>query len=152
MSRHPPRGAQIATPQTRPLGQETCARLPAALDALIAAIFARIFARLEQLLALWQSGNLPPPPIRRPQSPTRTAAPHPPALRTRPHFARASAPSAGVIPRKVKRPRRPAGPPAAPNPPISPPRGTAPCLPPRPGIPPGRAPPAGLLPNPARAG
>ena len=34
------------------------------LDVLIAAIFARIFARLEQILRLWQSGNLPPLPTR----------------------------------------------------------------------------------------
>ena len=36
--------------------------VPAALHALIAAIFARIFDRLEQILALWQAGLLPPSP------------------------------------------------------------------------------------------
>ncbi len=65
METRPPLGAQIATPQTRPSGQQTHVRIPAALDALIdtliAAIFARIFARLEQLLRLWQSGTLPAP-------------------------------------------------------------------------------------------
>ena len=38
------------------------------LEALIAAIFARIFARLEQVLRLWQSGQLPPPPPPRSQT------------------------------------------------------------------------------------
>ena len=32
-----------------------------ALHTLIAAILARLFARLEQILALWLAGNLPPP-------------------------------------------------------------------------------------------
>ncbi len=44
----------------------------AALHALIAATFARIFARLEQLLALWQSGHLPPPASRATTRPTAT--------------------------------------------------------------------------------
>ena len=35
--------------------------LSASLHAMIAAIFARIFDRLEQILVLWQSGQLPPP-------------------------------------------------------------------------------------------
>ncbi len=42
-------------------GRENCVWLPAAIHAAIAAIFARIFGRLEQLLALWQVGTLPPP-------------------------------------------------------------------------------------------
>ena len=41
---------------------ENRALLPAAIHALIAAAFARLFARLEQLLLLWQSGALVPPP------------------------------------------------------------------------------------------
>ena len=39
-----------------------------ALHTLIAALFARIFGRLEELLRLWQTGLLPPPPVR--QAPT----------------------------------------------------------------------------------
>ena len=38
--------------------------LPAALDALITACLLRLFGRLEQLLRLWQTAGLPPPPIR----------------------------------------------------------------------------------------
>ena len=47
-------------------GRENCAWIPAAIHAAIAAIFARIFGRLEQLLALWQAGAMPPPPARTP--------------------------------------------------------------------------------------
>ena len=36
--------------------------MSAALHAVIAAIFARIFTRLEQILLLWQAGNLVPLP------------------------------------------------------------------------------------------
>ena len=39
-----------------------------ALHTLIAALFARIFGRLDELLRLWQTGLLPPPPVR--QAPT----------------------------------------------------------------------------------
>ena len=44
--------------QARP---ENRAFFPAAIHTLIMACFARIFARLEQLLTLWQAGNLPVP-------------------------------------------------------------------------------------------
>ena len=43
---------------------ETCAWLPAAVHALIMACLDRLFGRLEHLLALWQAGGLPLPPIR----------------------------------------------------------------------------------------
>ena len=92
-----PLGAPIATPPC-PLGQQTRVRLPAALDALIAAIFARIFARLEQLLALWQSGNLPLPPIRDPQSRLRATSPRPTRARTRHTCARTSTPRSPATP------------------------------------------------------
>ena len=59
-----PLGAQIANLQTAIAARETCAWLPATLHAMIAAIFARIFGRLEQILLLWQSGNLPLPQTR----------------------------------------------------------------------------------------
>ena len=49
--------------------RENRALLPAALHALIAAIFARIFARLELLLQAWQTGSLPPPPIKSQRNP-----------------------------------------------------------------------------------
>ena len=70
-NRSPALSEQIAglrnTAQAR---KETRVWLPAAIDALIAAIFARIFGRLEQLLLLWQTGQLPAP-----QSVLMTAAP-----------------------------------------------------------------------------
>ena len=47
-------------------GRENCVWIPAAIHAAIAAIFARIFGRLEQLLAQWQAGALPPLPARTP--------------------------------------------------------------------------------------
>ena len=72
-----PLGAQIASFQAANAAQETRAWLPATLHALIAAIFARIFGRLEQLIALWQSGTLPPASIPRPQSQDAATAPHP---------------------------------------------------------------------------
>ena len=49
--------------------RENRALLPASLHALIAAIFARIFARLELLLQAWQTGSLPPPPIKSRRNP-----------------------------------------------------------------------------------
>ena len=49
--------------------------LSAALHTLIAAIFARIFTRLEQILRLWQSGDLPElshhTPAKQPRAPSR---------------------------------------------------------------------------------
>ena len=58
-----------------------CGTVSAALDALIAALFARIFAQLEQLLTLWQSGDLPPPAIR------PAATPKPPPRQNSPRRA-----------------------------------------------------------------
>ena len=62
--------------------------LPASLHALIAAIFARIFERLEQLLQLWQSGDLPnpsrQPTAEEPRTPRITAGgPQSPRHRTK---------------------------------------------------------------------
>ena len=73
MSVHPtPLGAQIASLRkagTAPPGADR-RMLSKSLHALIAAIFARIFDRLEQILLLWQSGQLPAPPIRAPRAAT----------------------------------------------------------------------------------
>ena len=73
------------------------------LDALIAAIFARIFARLEQILRLWQSGKLPPPPIR-PQTSPCTNRSFAPRRATKPGF-RPRSPIHVIILRKAKDPR-----------------------------------------------
>ena len=42
--------------------------LPAALHALIMACLARLFGRLEQIIRLWQEGDLALPPARNPSS------------------------------------------------------------------------------------
>ncbi len=52
---------------------ETCALLPAALQALIAAILSRLFDRLEQLFLAWRSGTLPAPKTRNASPPRATA-------------------------------------------------------------------------------
>ena len=79
------------------------------LDALIAAIFARIFARLEQLLLLWQSGDLPlPQPSRKPHRPstgTRASEPRPPAA----HAARRRSLRVAARARAASIPRHPTG-------------------------------------------
>ena len=61
METHSPLADQFAGLRAAPTADNGSIMLPAALHALIAAIFARIFARLEDLLRLWQSGQLPPP-------------------------------------------------------------------------------------------
>ena len=102
-TRSPALSEQIAgLRNTAQAGQETRVWLPAAIDAFIAAIFARIFGRLEQLLLLWQTGELPAP-----QSPLMTAAPrasapkksvrHP---RQRPHRQRPAPATRPVAPRQ----------------------------------------------------
>lgn len=48
--------------------------LPGAVHALILACLARIFGRLENLIALWQSGTLPSPPVPRATTPRASAA------------------------------------------------------------------------------
>ena len=56
--------AQLAQLHHAPLGREKCAWVPAAVHDLIITWLTRIFASLEQLVRLWQAGQLPPPPIR----------------------------------------------------------------------------------------
>ena len=85
MKPHPPGLAgQLAQFRASAPAEAGCGTVSAALHALIAAIFARIFTRLEQILALWQSGDLPSPairlaastkPARHHKSPRRTARP-----------------------------------------------------------------------------
>ena len=59
METHAPSlGDQIARLRGTAQARETCVQW---LDALIASIFARIFSRLEQILQLWQAGDLPLP-------------------------------------------------------------------------------------------
>jgi len=89
------------------------AGLVAALHALILAALVRIFTRLEDMVALWQSGQLPP------LAPARHAersAPNPPritrrmAASRRPHFqAHAQAPEANA-PESVRHAAEPAAP------------------------------------------
>ena len=72
METQPPRlagqfAALRATTATTPKG----AWIPAPVHALIMACLARIFGRLEQLVLLWQAGNLPTPATR----PTSTPRP-----------------------------------------------------------------------------
>ena len=55
----PPLAAQLAGLRAATTSNDDRTMLPAALHALIAAIFARLFDRLEQILLLWQSGQLP---------------------------------------------------------------------------------------------
>ena len=88
-------------------GPENRAFFPAAIHALIMACFAGIFARLEQLLALWQAGNLPVPASRHatPQAVRHHAgqtvrAPAMPAAR----LPRSSTRAAQAAPQRAARP------------------------------------------------
>ena len=108
--------------------------LPSALHAMIAAIFGRIFDRLEQFILLWQSGQLPPPPIRRATAPrTADCAVHPDLAPER--RSRESRPAQRPVRSRIR--ARTAIPRSAPTP-----RMPAKIVPPaRPRIRPGRAPP-----------
>ena len=92
-----PLGAAIASLRlaTAP-SSGACGMLSNALHAMIAAIFARIFGRLEQIILLWQAGNLPAPPTRRPRPHAtpefHTAQPCPPDTGT----PNAGTPNAGT--------------------------------------------------------
>lgn len=82
MSPRPTIGAPIALHPPRKGTRENRALLPAAIHALIAAALARLFDRLEQLLLLWRSGALIPPPPRPPaQCRTSTTATRPDSVR-----------------------------------------------------------------------
>jgi len=61
-----PLADQFASLRAAAEADQAQAWLPASLHALIAACFARLFARLEQLVLLWQSGQLPHPPVNAP--------------------------------------------------------------------------------------
>ena len=54
-----------------------------AIAALLMACLARLFARLEDMLRVWQSGQLPPPPPPRAQAEAPTA--HPASIPPQPH-------------------------------------------------------------------
>ena len=87
----PSLGDQIARLRQAAQVEESCAWLPASVHALIMACLARIFARLEQFLLLWQSGNLPAPPIRRAHpSPSRHLPPCDRPCDPQPRAARSS--------------------------------------------------------------
>ena len=64
--------------------------LPAALQTLIIAILTRLFTRLEDMIRLWQTGQLPIPPARpeRHQSRTETVCGHERARRSSASFTR----------------------------------------------------------------
>ncbi|MCC6719260.1 MAG: hypothetical protein IT555_15360 [Acetobacteraceae bacterium] len=120
-------------PQSSPLGdaiarlrgtaqaEESCAWSPYGIHALIMACLVRLFARLEQIFQLWESGNLPPPPIRAPSFEPAMRATRPPVVRSsghrrarhrRPASRRVTArgPARG---RAAARPRHAAAPPPA---------------------------------------
>ena len=78
----PSLGAQIAGLRSSALAQERYVWIPAAIHALIIACLARIFASLERLVALWQSGLLPPPQPSRPSRTPRPSCPRPSRRRT----------------------------------------------------------------------
>ena len=62
MKTHPSSlGDQIARMHDAVHAQERCVFIPAAIHALIIACLDRIFGRLEQLVLLWQTGQLPVP-------------------------------------------------------------------------------------------
>ena len=107
-----------------PAPSGACGMLSNALHAMIAAIFARIFGRLEQIILLWQAGNLPTPATRPMSTPRhldiRSAAkdsrflPHPPkhhpehaARQTRPTPPACAEPSPARHPLRAPRTPRP---------------------------------------------
>ncbi len=75
MSVHPtPLAQQVAHIRGAILTQEKCVWIPAVVHALIIACLARIFGRLEEMIRLWQSGQLPLPPAPRPYAPRAACA------------------------------------------------------------------------------
>ena len=78
MTQHPsPLGYALASLREAPLGAHR-GMLPAAMHTLITAILTRIFAHLEQILVLFQAGQLPAPTPRAyaPLLPAATRARH----------------------------------------------------------------------------
>ncbi len=65
---------QAARLRTAILAEEAPCWLPDALFARIMAALARVFARLEDMIRLWQSGLLSPPPAPRAHAPRTHAA------------------------------------------------------------------------------
>ena len=105
--------AQLAQLHTAIQAQETCFWLPAAVHALIMACLARIFSRLDQMLALWHVGLLPPPAFRATAPPVTARAPQAPKHKSNNRISRARAPnllSPCVVPCTAKNPRLRAAP------------------------------------------
>ena len=105
--------AQLAQLHTAIQAQETCFWLPAAVHALIMACLARIFSRLDQMLALWHVGLLPPPALRATAPPVTARAPQAPKHKSNNRISRARAPSLlppCVVPSTTKNPRLRAAP------------------------------------------
>ena len=98
-SHSPALSEQIAGLRRAVQATPAAAWLPATLHALIIACFARLFTRLEQMLQLWQSGDLviPETPTRATttrattKSPHRRRAPSAPRRHSRPIRARQAA-------------------------------------------------------------
>ena len=90
--------------------EENCAWIPDAIHALIMAALARIFTRLEQMIRLWQAGQLPPPQGHDPASATPSPTRHNHVRRAanrQPRVARA---------RPARHPERSEGPTLSPHP------------------------------------
>ena len=79
---------QFASLHTALRAQGTCVWIPASIHTIIMACLARIFGRLEQLLLLWQSGELPLLAVQNP-GPTGAARPPVPGMPRPPIPARA---------------------------------------------------------------
>ena len=126
METHAPSlGDRIAHLRQAAQAEETRAWIPAAIHALIIAALVRIFTRLEQVLALWQAGQLSPSAIRRPTSSVRVAGSRRDSAprATRPHRATRTQ----AVPPHARRPRNT---PQATTPTATAPAGTRPAVPP----------------------
>ena len=78
-------GDQIARMHDAVHAQDRCAWIPPAIHALLIACLARIFGRLENLVRMWQDGQLPPLSQRTPPPPRPDLAPGLPPGRAAPH-------------------------------------------------------------------
>ena len=92
----PPLADQLASLRTITAASPAGGWLPEVLHALILACLTRLFSRLEQIIQLWQAGELSPPQTRalpnRPSHQDSTHAPVPNPARRTAHLARTGKP------------------------------------------------------------